>query len=234
MSKLAKPEQAAREAVARYFSAPLEKGEGPPGAYLITAGKRVTVEVTAILLPKAGGLTKPHLRFDKVALRLLRDLQNKLGEAVPDGETVIVTVTAPIRLAAKTTDALEDKVRSLLTRRSAQVEVKDTIHANQIRIRRLIGLSRRAPKVVGFVHNPETDPRVLLDLTQALLQHIGAAAEKPAPAQFADARWLVITTKDGPSHLETYRQVYSQLPLPTDFKKILIIFAGGQVETLSG
>jgi hypothetical protein len=37
---------------------------------------------------------------------------------VRDGLTVLLTITAPIRLPSKTTDSLEDKIRILLERRS--------------------------------------------------------------------------------------------------------------------
>jgi hypothetical protein len=89
-------------------------------------------------------------------------------------------------------------------------------------------------KVIGFVHNPDSDPDVLFRLTQSLLQHIGAAARKRAPKKFTGDRWLVVADQDGLSHIETYRHVYSQLSISTDFKKILIVLAGGRVETLTG
>jgi hypothetical protein len=88
MSKLRKQEQAAIEAVARRFSATWEKGDGDsPDAYVTIAGKRIAVEVTAIKqrIAERGDLTKPRLRLDRVALRLVGDLQATLSEFVPDG-----------------------------------------------------------------------------------------------------------------------------------------------------
>ena len=48
---------------------------------------------------------KPRLRFDKVALRLVADMAVAVREASPTGVIVIVTVTAPIRLASRTAAA---------------------------------------------------------------------------------------------------------------------------------
>lgn len=232
---LRKQERAAIEAVARHFSATWEKGEEPPDAYLTIAGKRIAVEVTPLKRRTAGGSgpTKPRLRFDRVALGLVRRLQAALSESVPDGKTVIVTITAPIWLPSKTAAALEDKIRSSLARRSAQREAKETIHGNQIRVRVVKGGSRRASKVIGFVHNPDSDPEVLLDVTQSLIEGIGAKAAKGAPAAVAGARWLVLAGDDRLSHIDTYRQAYSQLSIPTGFKKILMVLAGGRIETLA-
>jgi hypothetical protein len=237
MSKLRKQEQAAIEVVASHFSATWEKGDGgSPDAYVTIAGKRIAVEVTAIKqrIAGRGDLTKPRLRFDKVALRLVGGLQAALSEFVPDGEAVVLAITAPIRLPSKTAAALESKIRERLARRSAQVELKDTIYGNQIRVRLVRGVSRRMSKVIGFVHNPDSDPDVLLRLTQSLLQHICAAADKRPPEKFTGDRWLVVANKDGLSYIETYRHVYSQLSISTDFKKVLMVLAGGRVETLTG
>jgi hypothetical protein len=237
MTALGKHERAAIGAVARHFSATWEKGgDGSPDAYLTVAGKRVALEVAAINEKIAGrdGPTRPRLRFDRVALRLVGDLQAALSELVPDGQAIILTVTAPIRLPARTAAALEGRILAGLARRSAQVEINDAIEGNRVRARLVKGVPGRASKVIGFVHNPDSDPEVLLRLTQSLLQHIGAAAGRCAPRRFAGGRWLVVAHEDGLAHVETYRHVYSQLSIPSDFERILIVLPGGQVETLAG
>ena len=236
MSEFRKHQQAAIEAVARHFSATVERGKNPPDAYLQIGGKRVAVEVTAIQrrIADRGCPAEPRLRLDKVALRVVRVLQANLNAVVPEGETVIVTITAPIRLAAKTTSELEERIRACLMRRSRSVEVKDSIHGNQIQFLVVKGIPRRAAKVIGFVHNPDTDPGILLEMTRSLLERIGAAAGKRASARFAGDRWLVVAVEDELPWVETYRQVYSRLSMPSDFKKIVMVVAGGRVETLTG
>jgi hypothetical protein len=236
MSDLGNQRQAAIEAVARHFSATWEKGgKDSPNAYVTAAGKRIAVEVTALRreIAEPGCLTKPRLRFDRVALRVVEDLRAALRELVPDDQAVILTITAPIRLASKTTAALKDRIKACLACRPAEAEIKDTIHGNQIRIRLVKDAPWRVSKVIGFVHNPGSDPDVLLNLTQLLVQHIGSAAGKCAPKEFAGDRWLVIAHEDGFPHIETYRHIYSQLSISTDFQKILMVLSSGRVETLS-
>jgi hypothetical protein len=236
MSGLGKRERAALEAVARHFSATWEKGEAPPDAYLTIARKRIAVEVTTTKrrLADRGGLTKPRLRFDRVALRFVRRLQDALSASVPDGRTLILTITAPIRVPAKTAAALEDNIWTYLARQSAPGEAKYAILGNQIRVRLVKGGSRRTAKVIGFVHNPDSDPDVLLDITHSLIERIGAKARNGAPAGSAGDRWLVLAGEVPHSHIEPYRHAYSQLSIPTDFKKILMVLADGQIETLAG
>jgi len=235
MSGLGKRERAALEAVARHFSATWEKGEAPSDAYLTIAGTRIAVEVTTTKqgLADRGGPTKPRLRFDRVALRFVRRLQDALSASVPDGNTLILTITAPIRVPAKTAAVLED-IRTDLARQSARGEVKYAILGNQIRVRLVKGGSRRTTKVIGFVHNPDSDPDVLFDITLSLIERVGAKARSGAPAKSAGERWLVLAGEVPHSHIEPYRHAYSQLSIPTDFTKILMVLAGGQIETLAG
>ena len=121
MGELRKRERAALDAVARHFSAPWKEAAGAsPDAYLTLAGKRIAVTVAAIK-PQIATPSKLRLRFDKVVLRLIADLRARLGAAVPDRQTVIVTVTAPIRLPAKTAAALHNEIRGRLLRKSLRM-----------------------------------------------------------------------------------------------------------------
>jgi len=231
MSGLTKQQRAAVEAVARHFSATWEESEGPPDALTI-AGKRIAIEVTTLRRRIADQDTKPRLRFDRVALRLVRRLQAALSGFVPGGKTLIVTITAPIRVPAKTAAELEDRIGADLGRRPGAVAARHTIHGNLIRVRLVKGGSNRAAKVIGFVHNPDSDPEILLDIVHSLIESIGAKAV--ASPAFAGDRWLVLVTEGRLANIETYRLVLSQLSMPADFNKILVVAAGGRVETLTG
>ena len=160
MRDLKTQERSAIEAVARRFSATWEKGSGPPDAYLMVAGKRVALDITTLKRRGTvqGGAAKVRLRFDKVATRLIDRLQATLGGTVPDGMTVLVTITAPIRLPSKTAAALEQKIQTLLERGSPGRDEKDTIHGNRVQIRLLRDESGRAPKndwvCAQFRHRP--------------------------------------------------------------------------------
>ncbi len=108
---------------------------------------------------------KLRLRFDKVALRLVGGLKAALAGAVPEGQTVVFTITAPIRLPAKTTAALQNMVRD----GPIDAERREIVHHNEVRIRRLNGVPKHMPKVLGFVHNVESDAGVILALAEARL-----------------------------------------------------------------
>ena len=108
---------------------------------------------------------KLRLRFDKVALRLVGRLKAALADAVPEGQTVVFTITAPIRLPAKTAAALQNMLRDGPT----DADRSEIVHHNQVRIRRLNRVPKHMPKVLGFVHNLESDAGVVLALAEARL-----------------------------------------------------------------
>jgi hypothetical protein len=159
-------------------------------------------------------------------------MQSGLRERAPNGRTVILTVTAPIKSAKKTSAALQEKIRTWLEDASKEMEAKETILGNRIRVRILKNAPRRHSKVIGFVHNADSNPDILLNVTQSLLERIGSKAEA-TPARLRGDRWLVLANGYGLTDIETYRHVYSQLSIPHNFKKILMVFDGGRVEALT-
>ena len=84
---------------------------------------------------------------------------------MPEGQTLVFTITAPIRLPKKTAFALESLARSC----PPDAERRETVHDNEVRARRLTGVARHMPKALGFVHNVESDASAILILAEALL-----------------------------------------------------------------
>jgi hypothetical protein len=235
MGNLKKQERTAIEAVAKQLSATWEEGSGRPAAYMRVAGKQVAVDVTTFKRRGAsqGNTAKPHLRFDQAATRVIERLKAALGKTVPDGMTAVVTITAPIRVPSRTAASLEGKIQTLLRRGWRGRDTKDTVHGNRIRIRILRGESARAASLIGFVHNSDSDPLLLLNMTRELLELPSAGAGTRA-SRAADDRWLVVVSAGGSSGLETYRYIYSQLRVATDYKKTVMAFGDGRVGMLAG
>lgn len=221
-------ERAALEAVAGRFSANWEEGVDSPAAWLVIDGKRIAVDI-AVLKQRAAG---PRLRFDKVVIWLMEHLRAALAETVPDGTTVLLTVTAPILLPSKTAAELEARIQAMLGRGSAGRNVKATIHGNDVRMRVLNNESERAPKLIGFVHNRDSDSLLILNATRELLAQIRTKAAAPAPRR-ARERWLVIAAGEA-SFLNLCRHVCAQPGVGTEFRRIPGVFGDRRVEMLKG
>src|SRR5579875_2859414 len=91
--------------------------------------KAGTVEEEITRQMAASGI---RLRFDKVALRLLDDVKAAVSQRLPAGQSIAFTVTAPIRLPAKTSVALQEWLR-----RPGTQGWSTTIHGNKVRARLL-------------------------------------------------------------------------------------------------
>ena len=87
--------------------------------------------------------------------------------------------------------------------------------------------------MIALVHNSDSDPLLLLNMTRELLELMSGEAGRRATTRAGD-RWLVLISTGELSGLEAYRYIYSQLRMVTDFKKILIVFRDGRVGTLTG
>ena len=238
MSNLKQQDRAVIEAVARRFSAAYEKFDDSADACVTVAGKRIAVDVAALKSRASGRAdgTPPRLRFDKVVVRLMEHLQIALGKSVPEGAIVLLTVTAPIRLASKTAAALEAKIHTLLRRGSPRRDVKETIFGNRVRIRFLRDQSGLSPKLIGFVHNSGSNPSQLLDMAcefLALVSDEAGGKAKSFASKRPGGRWLVVTTAREISCLQAYRSIYSQLNLPAGYKKVLMMFCDGRIGVLN-
>jgi len=114
--------------------------------------------------PSAIVAALPRLRFDRVAQRVVRDLQATLSSATPRNAALIVTVTAPIRLPAKTVAELGRQLASPVDGNFDKI-----ICGNRVRARIVRRCVPGAPKVVVFIHNPDPAPGGLFKLAEDLL-----------------------------------------------------------------
>jgi len=124
--------------------------------------KTVTVERE---IGERARAAKLKLRFDKVVRRLTCDLKATLAGVLPEGRSVVITVTAPIKHPAKTAEMLENIVRDGL----ARGELCKTIHGNKVRVRQITHVATNMPKVLAFVHNTEPDARLILNIAESRL-----------------------------------------------------------------
>ncbi len=116
-------------------------------------------------IAKANGVsvTKLGLRFDKVAVRLLGNIRMAIEQEVPKKVTILMTITAPIRLPAKTEYELIEKINDFLESGIQHQDSVLIIFQNEVRLR-IVPSSEQITKFVGLVHNPDIDSKLLLNL----------------------------------------------------------------------
>ncbi|MEO6550691.1 MAG: hypothetical protein ABIN94_21985 [Ferruginibacter sp.] len=118
-------------------------------------------------IAKANGLTvvKLGLRFDKVVVRLIGNLRTSLEQVVPTGETLIMTMIAPIKQPAKTEYGLTTLIRDFLESGIKKEDDNLNVLGNEVHLRTVRSTpNKRAGRFIGLVHNPGTNAKKLLDL----------------------------------------------------------------------
>ena len=123
----------------------------------------------AAAIASAGGTTVPKLglRFDRVALRVLDRLRVFAEAEAPEGVTVILTLTAPIRAPGEVVAALEREIAALF-KKTGRVEIEETavLGGNRAKLRLIEHAPSHSPRLLGFVHNPYVDGTQVLDLAE--------------------------------------------------------------------
>jgi hypothetical protein len=128
-------------------------------------------EVAEAIL-RAGGLSasKCGLRFDRVAVGLLGDLRAFADATIPADAALIATLSAPIRLPAKTLAALKREIAALVSRDAPRGDTVAAHGGNDVRLRLVESLPKRPLSLIGFVHNADARPEPLLDLAEHWLR----------------------------------------------------------------
>jgi len=134
--------------------------------------KKIAYEIATV---NKLSVKKLGLRFDKVVIRLLGDLSDFAERIVPKGETILLTITAPIKVPAKTEQEIERRIRHLLESGAPHRDWQATIFENKVRLRIFSALPVQHMPMIGFVHNPDTDPKLLLDLAVQWLGTLNAS-----------------------------------------------------------
>lgn len=230
-------EQAALAAVAKHCSAGTwQAGDSARSGCLVIDGRRVAAEVAVLAGRRSGPIaaTTPRLREDRVAQRVLRDLEAAVSGHARRGRAVIVTLGAPIKVPNRLVAELGALLRDRLRNGAAETDERMDVLGNRVRFRVLRDGSAWTSPVNGFVFSGDPDPGDLAEAMRAMRDLITERAGQHAPRKRAGARWLVLACDAPVADGGTYRRALSRLSVPDAFSRVLLVTAGRRVETLAG
>jgi hypothetical protein len=115
-------------------------------------------------------VTRLGLRFDKVAVRLLGNVRIFVEKNMQIRGTVLLTLTAPVKIPAKTEQEIMAQIKDLFDSGVRHHNRKLTIFENEIRLQIVYASTKKTTKFIGFVHNPGSDSKLLLDLASRWLK----------------------------------------------------------------
>jgi hypothetical protein len=115
-------------------------------------------------------ITKLGLRFDKVVVRLLENLRTFVEQDIQNKGTILMTLTAPIKIPSKTEQEIKRHIKNLFDSGVQHRDKELTVFKNEVRFRLVDPSTKNTTKFIGFVHNPGSDPKLLLDLASQWLK----------------------------------------------------------------
>jgi hypothetical protein len=233
MRHSSKLKQLTIQALAKRFATQWQVGEGPPDAYATISGRSIALDVAIIAQPsRAGPRSMARLREDRVARRVLRDIESALHAQVPNRKTLILTLGAPIQVPTQLVAALTKLLVDYLQSGVEEREERKTVLGNRVRFRVLNQNRKWRAKVVGFVFSGDPRPGVLGGVMRSFHDAIAAKAKGRMPKDFTGDRWLVLCSDEWIADIKTYRLMYSQLSPPRRFNKVFMLH-GARVEPLT-
>jgi len=174
-----------------------------------------------------------RLREDKVALRVLRDLESAVQPHVPEGKTLIFTLGAPIKEPSKLVDALTKTLVTFFGSGSEEADEKKTILGNRVRFGVLDDGAKWSAKAIGFVFSGDPLPGALANIARAVYAEIAAKAKTRLPKASPGERWLVLAIENPIADAKTYCRLFSLLPSENGFARVLMVLDGRRVEVVS-
>jgi len=109
-------------------------------------------------------VTKLGLRFDRVVVGLIGNLRTYVEQVNLNERAVLLAITAPIKLPAKTEHELKRQIKALLDSGILGQDRRITIFQNKVCLRIVERSSKQAINFVGLAHNPGSDVEMLLKL----------------------------------------------------------------------
>lgn len=128
----------------------------------------------AILTTNGLSTSKLGLRFDRVVVAVMSNLRSFAATVGPTDVTVLVAITAPIILPAKTMEDLQQHIGEMLSGPRPAGDRTATLRGNDTRLRLVTVAPVKAPKLIGFVHNRGSTPEALFDLAEQWLHSSSA------------------------------------------------------------
>lgn len=179
--------------------------------------------VVRLPAPRSGRprATVLRLRFDRVVLATARRLRADLTPSVPAQATLVVTLSAPIRVAARTAAMIVASARPRLVARSRAI-LRQSIYGNDVRIGLLAGTGSDAARLACFVHNADSDVPFLLACCRRLL-----AKAAPAPGT-RSRRWLVLVVPV-PGFERMLLEIVAELGIGREYRRIFLVGVAGRV-----
>lgn len=222
-------------ALVEFFGGPscasASDGEDPPDLYLTVGASRVGVEVTQLsqFTFEPDGNLGNRATQDFFGLRLLDEINAKIGPSLPDDVSLLVGLWVPVSNAARFRKGLTDWVREVGSAPATGLEQEREIEGSKTSVS-VIPERPSGKKIVGFVVNTNSSADISLNARLVLEERIRRKSE--ICASLLKPIWLAVLNDYWLADAETYAVAGRQLKLAHCFERIFLVSDEGAVSEL--
>jgi len=212
--------------------ASVSDGEDPPDLYLTAHASRVGVEVTRLsqFTLEPGGTLGNRTTQDSFGLRLLDELDAKLGPSLPDDVSLMIVLRVPLSNPAGFRKGLTEWVKKIALAPEKSLEQEREIVGSRTGIS-VIPERPTGKKIVGCVVNTNSSADIGLNARLVLEDRIRTKSE--ICALLPKPIWLAVLNDYWLANTDTYAVAGRQLTLTHCFERIFLVSDRSAVNELA-
>ncbi|MGE0824697.1 MAG: hypothetical protein AB7G75_07195 [Candidatus Binatia bacterium] len=205
--------------------------EDPPDFYLTIADSRIGVEVTHLspFTFEPGRTFGNRTTQDSFGLRLLDELDVKIGPSLPEDMSLLVILQVPVSNAARFRKKLTDWGTEIAITPKIGAQYERRIEGSKVRIS-VVPKRSTGKKIVGIVANTNSSTDIVLNARLILEDRIRAKSE--ICAKLSKPIWLAVLNDYWLADADDYAAAYRQLEFTHCFERIFVVSYDGTVSEL--
>jgi hypothetical protein len=223
-------------ALVEFFGGPsrasASDGEDPPDLYITVGASRVGVEVTQLsqFTFEPDGTLGNRTTQDFFGLRLLDELNTKVGPSLPDDTSLLIGLWVHVSNATRFRKGVTEWVTKVASAPEKGLEQEREIEGSKTSIS-VIPERPSGKKIVGFVVNTNSSANIGLNARLVLEDRIRTKSEicSPLPKPI----WLAVLNDYWLADADTYAVAVRQLKLGHCFERIFLVSDKGEVNEIA-
>jgi len=208
-------------------------GDDPPDMYLTFGGSRTGVEVTRLsqFTIEPDGTLGNRATQDSFGIRLIEDLNTKLGPLLPQNVSLLIGVHVPVPNASRFRKEVTEWVTQVVASPNLGTEDERNIDGSIVSVS-VIPERPSEKKIVGFVVNKHSSADILLNARLVLEERIRTKSKLCEGLAQVGPVWLAVFNDYWLADADTYATACRQLKMRHCFERLFLVSDNGAVREL--
>lgn len=211
------------------------EGEDPPDIYLDINDEKIAVEITRlspVSFDKNGCIQNRNSQ-DHFALNLCNDLNEKLGDKVPQEIDLSLILTVPVQYGRKYKKALYAFVNNLITEELVPGSKEEVVlEGSKVKVSVMPNRHHSSKKIVGAIVNKNSSADILSNAQVTLADRIQDKVFKCREISSNYKIWLAFYNDYWIADHQTYVQALESLDIDHYFEKMYVVMDTGTVHEI--